>query len=282
MIKEVFALELLVTRKCNQKCYYCSHWRDAPKYKLEVDLDYVQYVIDLFRPCVNGIEFWISISGGETGLVENIVELLEILKKQNIKILLDSNGLYRLKGYPLELIDRYYEHLVFDVEDKELKKFYELDFVYAKNVTNVIVLTRKTLQSLLKNFDYYKPLYNPFFWFKPLEHKNVSTYEDLSELTNKFLSVLKSYKTYHISGLSRECYEKCYRYPPTPVVDVQMKTFNHCSVNFWLSNKFPVNSNTVEKFFKKQLIEEVPDYCKFCNNASCQNYSNPIANRSLV
>ncbi|HOB26455.1 MAG TPA: radical SAM protein, partial [Bacilli bacterium] len=69
---KVYNIGILLTRQCNQHCYYCDVYKPYNNEQIEVDLDYLQYVISLY----GNIPLHIEISGGEPGLVNNFEEIV--------------------------------------------------------------------------------------------------------------------------------------------------------------------------------------------------------------
>jgi len=134
----------------------------------------------------------VRINGGEPGILENIEEGIDTLlshpKVKNVAIY--SNGTVRYKGF--KFIDYnnvfYQEHLILDIDDKHINKFFEMDFDPAYKY--VIILTNKTTNSLLKNYAYFKDmgLFNNNFYFKILVNKTISCRDyinDIEKLINK-------------------------------------------------------------------------------------------------
>ena len=126
----MFFLELKPTLKCNQKCYYCdvhgnSMFEDSDPV---VDIDFLKFVLD----CHKYADLTVQISGGEIGLLTNISEFFDtICSYSNVKkIGIESNGLLRKIGFDFASIkdSYYYEHLVFDIIEKDIRTFYDLDF----------------------------------------------------------------------------------------------------------------------------------------------------------
>ena len=107
----MYTLDLLISKACNQDCYYCNVYKNT-KFKdktPEVDIDFLKYALSCFDFNLNVI-----IGGGEPGIVSNLDEVYRTLKDtkkvKNIRLL--SNGQVRLNDYDwLKDVD-YFDHLI--------------------------------------------------------------------------------------------------------------------------------------------------------------------------
>ena len=66
----MFNLEFLLTRKCNQNCYYCNNSTYCNN-QVEIDLDYFKYVLNVYYNLgVKNIR--IELTVGEPVIITNI------------------------------------------------------------------------------------------------------------------------------------------------------------------------------------------------------------------
>jgi uncharacterized radical SAM superfamily Fe-S cluster-containing enzyme len=84
-------------------------------------------------------KFVIKLLGGETSLVHNLNEVIEILRKYNLqRIEVFSNSLIR-KRYPWILEDpsiTYNEHLFYQIKNNQIEKLGNYDFLPENNFNN--------------------------------------------------------------------------------------------------------------------------------------------------
>jgi hypothetical protein len=261
----MYLVELFTTKKCNQSCYYCNVFR---KDNLIVDIDYLKYVLNLLpNDCA------VEITGGEIGLLKNLDEVFQtIYGHKNIsKIYALSNGLIRKKG--VDWLDKveYWEHLVYDIHEKEIELFYDLPLDL--NHVYVIVMTEKTTRSILKHWDYFEKngLFEKRFWFKMMNSKthDISNYHKLLwgiyyiKKDKYHLEMIKSFRD-KFYMMDRKIV--CAKNSPNPFIDLQSKRLGHCSIFFDDTKTVPFNKENLELLMKCKLF----GYTKYCEK--CYNF----------
>lgn len=285
----MFNLEFLLTRKCNQKCYYCNNAMYQKENQLvEIDLDYINWVLQTYNKLhVNNIR--IEISGGEPGIVKNFLDLIQLFDTKNYvsKIFLLSNGLIRKRfGNDIKEIignkfDGYQEHTALEINDKNILYFYpELNFYNSNNDTiHVLVLNEKTLNSLLNNFEYFneKNLYNCNIDFKLLTPKVLYPEDQLLSKSKEFYDKLKSIKNtskivklfvnanYKYIGkkLNTKYTNICSKISNLQYIDVENKLIGQCSMQVDQCNKIEVSEDNIKKVLKGLAFEK-NNFCKNC------------------
>jgi hypothetical protein len=272
----MFLLELKPTLKCNQTCYYCNI-HEKSKFKDNdpiVDTDYVRYVLT----CHRNADLFLQISGGEVGLLSNLSEFFEVLynfpKVVNINI--ESNGLLRKIGFDFNGFRNifYFEHLIFDINGRDVNTFYDLDFEkITRNHKFVIVSTEKTIDSILNNFDYFKDngFFEERFWFKIIVPKSYTI--NFTKKLKNFYKRLNDYQNYtwELFRLDNQIGKKdcksfrnfCAINPPQPFVDFEKKQLVHCGVVSEIAKRFSFTAENAELNMKCSLFS-FEEYCKNC------------------
>lgn len=265
----MFFLELITTKKCNQKCYYCNVWRHSyypgPRF-IEMDIDLLKHVIDS-----HGVPMMIELCGGEPGIISNLDEVVKFLfdhpKVKKIQVM--SNGLVRLYRY--DWLDKviYNEHFIFDIDGTEIRTFYdnlELDF----NLNNVIVTTERTTRSLLENWEYFQELglFKSNFWFKLMNPKVKDIHGYETELKELFSRLGDTNSVNMIEGFEdKRNFDKerklCAMNPPQPFFDFEEEMFGHCGTYLIPSRRFAPTKENFQQNLKCSLFN-YEDYCKNC------------------
>ncbi len=264
----MYHLQLMLTKKCNQKCYYCTTATDE---STEVDIDFLKYVLDCL-PEESGVE----LTGGEIGLVENIDNVYRTVKDhKNVKhIKALSNGLLRLVGVDWIKDIEYWEHLIKDVRGFCVEKFYDLDLDQPH--TYVIVTTQTTVQSLLDGWSYFeqKGLFRENFLYKLMNHKSnigINKYfNDLCVFYTKLNGheyfkrmLIYYYAKYGVQYPIKEQQKNlCGMYPPNVYVDFQTKQLGHCAMNIELTNKIQFTNENLTQM-KNSYYKDDP-CCEHC------------------
>ena len=260
----MYFIELIATRKCNQNCYYCTTKQSD---SVEVDLDFVRWALDLL-PETAGVE----LTGGEIGLLNNLNEFYEIVKGHpKIKhIMVLSNGLLRQNGVVWLDEVEYWEHMIWDIVDKEIIKFYPMGLDGSHKY--IIVMTKRTTKSLVDNWDYFKDigLFRDNFFYKMMNHKSdetISSYvDDLSTFYKRMDN--QYYKrmliSYQLDGYLKSERLLCQKYSPNPFIDIQRRELGHCAINVNVSVKVPFSEQNLHKLMRGELSEN--DYCKSCHS----------------
>lgn len=275
---KVYFLQLLLTKKCNQKCPHCNVYSMTGEESTPiVDIDFLKYVLDLL-PDNSMIEF----CGGEPGLVQNLNDVFETVYSHNkVKLVqVMSNGLVRLKGYSFieEKNVRYREHLISHIEGKTVHKFYNsLQFKYFPQWRYVIVTEENTIKSLHSNFDFFKNegFFEDIFWYKILNPKTGGIHNFLG-LLNAFFIKLKTlnhpdseFSLGRISILNdldksdptRQ--RLCGLNSPTPSIDFETKELIHCGSYLEHSTRVLFTRESFERHLKCSLFRH-RWYCDSC------------------
>lgn len=262
----MYYIELILTTNCNQDCYYCNIFNEHKI--VEVDLNYLDYVlINLPDNC--GVE----ITGGEIGLISNIDEvILKILQSNKIKhTTVLSNGLIKFKSDLWKECDEYWEHLIFDIDEKEIKKFYDLNL--DENHKYIIVTTETTTKSILNNWDHFNNLglFKKNFFYKLMNGKThtIKNYtKELFELYGKLkdkycLDMLMHFSTN--GKFMKKEKQLCMINTPNPFIDFETKQLGHCAIFHPDSQTVPFSSKNVKDLTDRVLF----DNFKCCSKCYC-------------
>ncbi len=275
---KVYFLQLLLTKKCNQKCYYCNVY-PLTEYDSdpEVDLEFLQYVLR----CIPN-DTMIELTGGEIGLISNLDRVFDIVNSNNkVKLIqVMSNGLVRLKGYGFIKHPkvRYREHLIKEIDQTYINKFYDnLCFEPNTNWRYVIVTTEKTIKSFYQNFEYFRRLgfFEDMFWYKLMNPKTKSIDSFIPLLENFYkkldnigyreafyaLKRIKDIKTLssNLTGKRMSC-GWC---SPTPSVDFEKRQLIHCGTYLEDSYRVEYTPNNFDEHLSCSLFKSGP-YCDKC------------------
>lgn len=282
----MYFIQLMLTKACNKNCYYCT---TAKNEGIEVDLDYLKWSLDQL-PNNTGVE----LTGGEIGLIENIDEIYGIVKDHpNIKYIRAlSNGLMRLRGIDWLKDVEYWEHLIHEIKDKEVYKFYpELDL--NQDHKYIIITTYYTTLSLLSNWDYFEEmgLFRSNFDYKIMNHKSNDDikiyFDELCDLYSRLDNVYFQRMLLHFYSIKRFKYntfnEKkklCSKYPPNIYIDFQDKKLGHCAMNVNMSHKVEFNKENLHNMMYGQF--QNADYCKLCYSFDNGKNRSVLNNRSYI
>ena len=261
----MYTLDLLISKACNQDCYYCNVYKNT-KFKdktPEVDIDFLKYALSCFDFNLNVI-----IGGGEPGIVSNLDEVYRTLKDtkkvKNIRLL--SNGQVRLNDYDwLKDVD-YFEHLIKDIKGTNLIKFYDLDiFPNHKHWKQVIVTTENVVNSLLDNYEFFEDLgiFNDSFWFKTMNaktHSAINFKENLIKFYDKIGKTNELYGIIEEDDKKRRC---CAKYPYMSSIDFEDKKFLHCNAHSIICERKELSKENVDLNLKGKLFN-YNDYCSKC------------------
>jgi organic radical activating enzyme len=258
----VYFLQLTLTKNCNQNCYYCDVFQI--KDEIEVDLDFLKYVLSCYPK-----NLMVELTGGETGLVKNLDDVYRICLDNTVAIQVMSNGLVRKRGFDWLENVYYNEHLIKEIVDKDIIKFYDLDFEFKNKWKYVIVTTEITTKSLLKNQDHWNTiLKSPFFWFKLMNPKthDISRYskelKDLFSIVNDSNSIDMIEYTEGIRNFDSKKI-LCQKYPPQPAIDFETKEIVHCATTLMKCERKPFTKQNVDLNLKSKLFTNF-DSCVEC------------------
>ncbi|NHB89322.1 radical SAM/SPASM domain-containing protein [Photorhabdus tasmaniensis] len=88
-MKEIYAVQYVMTIRCNAKCDYCRYWKDDYQPKREVGLERHKEIIDdLYN---NGVQY-IDFTGGEPLLKKWLPELMRYTKEKGIFVTFTTHG----------------------------------------------------------------------------------------------------------------------------------------------------------------------------------------------
>jgi len=269
---ELFYLEFILTKNCNQKCPYCDLTNKNITTTSEADIDYIKWLLDTI-PTDN---LYIEITGGEVGLISNLHDLATTIKlHKNVKFArIMSNGLVRI-NHPstIDIVDRYNEHLVEYINGTEFIKFYNMDFDYQDNIKYVIVLDERTVRSILENYEYFEEygLFNKNkFWLKqyvPRNGKFTPEHKaDLLALYSKINTTQSKYCTTQLMVDNNNAREVCKKVSFLPGIDIIDRKLLHCSYhNFTDRITYDCTKTTLTKLVNKTLFkDEAGAYCDQC------------------
>lgn len=265
-MKNKFFLQLNITRKCNQSCYYCNVFSSTKLNSGEVDEDFLRFVLLKYPK-----DIMIQICGGEPGIIKNVDNVFKIVYNNTSMIEVLSNGLVRKREFDWLNKIKYFEHLIFDIEEDYINKFYDMNFIKEDYIKYVVVMTEKTTKSLLKNFDLFKSkdMFNGNFFYKIMNEKThrIKGYEydlldffrkikdnESFEMVRRFLFPQKT----HINLKTL-----CAKNAPYSTIDFETRRIHHCS-NYLIDSKtYELTDENITKHLESRLFD-IEDYCKKC------------------
>ncbi len=279
-------IEFLLTRKCNQECYYCNNSTYCNN-QIEVDLDYFKYVLSLYYKL--GIKsIRLKLSGGEPGIVSNIEDLVELSNNLDYvkRIFILSNGTLRKRFNSIQTLiggkfDEYHEHAALDISNKDILYFdRDITFFNSDDYTlNTLILTDITLNSLLNNFDYFSELglFNRNMDFKLLTPKVSPLNTNTLNLTKVFYKRLLTVKdlskdilTYSSKSFSfiDRCIDPvkvsiCAMVSGLQYIDLENRKIGQCSAQVKQSQRYDITEDNIKKALQGDLFT-VNDFCKKC------------------
>lgn len=244
-----FAIDFFLSMSCNKTCHYCTSYTIEQR-NLTVDMDFLKYVLELLKE----YKIRISLLGGEPGLIRNLKQVIEEIKKyDNFVCSVLSNSFVR-KRYP-EILDDpeiiYMEHLVLDFYEDRIEKLGSYDFfdVNDKNNYNVVIQT--------PNFFKYKE--NHPQHIKGITHQNTQ-FKKYNSRSPEFNIIEQS------PVIDRKL---CAMFPQVPVIDFENKNLRHCSKRTLDSKTFDISKENIDNMMRYKLFK----YEEYCHNC-CENISN--------
>lgn len=217
-----------------------------------IDLNDIFVCIDALKNLKS--ELTIELSGGEPGLIENLIEIIELLKQQSFisEVSILSNGLVRKRFDITKLFEYkhgyYREHSQLDIVDKISLLFDpKMNYDHKLPIEHVVILTPITLKSLLTNFEY---------WYSIFKDKNVEfklltpkTFDPTNQLISdslKFYEMLKNLSITNRTNRSistglkcieqyknkdKELQKSCSIQSKFRFIDVESMQFGRCSMD---------------------------------------------------
>ena len=255
MKKERF-ISLILSRACNRKCWYCDIFTNEKRF--DVDLDYIKWICSFFHY----VDLTFEISGGEPGLCDNLIELVETLEKipwvKKIDIM--SNGLVRKQYDIIDLkknfkkINTYDEHLIYDVKNDKIIKNNDLDFDFI-NTRQICVLTESILDFFIEN-DFNKN----FFYFKPMNFKSINLLNNNNYINklNNFLNIIEGNiflddLKFKINKFEQKNLLNCIKNKTNTFILLEEKKIGSCCVSISKSDIFDLNKEYLLNFEKKEI-----------------------------
>ena len=241
------AIDFFLSMSCNKDCHYCTSYTLEMR-NLTVDMNFLKMCLEYLK----NYKVRINLLGGEPGLIKNLDEVInEIKKYPNFVCSVLSNSFVR-KRYPHILEDKdilYVEHNILDWYKDEVKKLGNFDYISEndKNNFNVVVRT--------PNYFKYKDKYPEVL--KKLNHKN-TMWKAFNGRSPEFTDVIQA------EEIDRKM---CAAFPQVPVIDFEKRHIVHCSKKFAnnkeLSKTFDLTQENIDKMMNWQLFK-YENYCKTC------------------
>lgn len=254
-------LQLITSKSCNQNCYYCNVFE--PEREVEIDVDFLEYALDCFP-----VEMGVELTGGEIGLIKNLDQFFTTVydhpKVGHITAL--SNGLIRVLD--VDWLDKveYWEHLIFDIDEKHIEKFYDLDLQQKHKY--VIVMTERTTKSLLNNWKHFDDmgLFKKNFFYKIMNAKTHSIEDYSGELMHFYHKLNDLYCKKMVEDFVMENgfdqKHLCSKNSPNPFVDFDTRELGHCAAFIPLSMRVPFNKvNLIMNMRCSKFNPEENYYC---------------------
>jgi hypothetical protein len=255
----MFFLSLITHNKCNSNCYYCDFIKNSTDL-IEIDVDYVEYILNSLA-----VPLYLEISGGETGLISNMPQLLrKVIDNKYVNYFqVMSNGLFRDHYYDLVSCVKfrlYCEHLIQDIVDGAIQYNTQLPFVTEK-CANILVLTDNVLNSLSPELMKYLP--------QNTVYKMLLNYTVQVKELNKYIKFYSDRQDkYAVSVLQHACDTNrilCSTYSHMPSITLYNKQINQCSF-FKESESYAVTAENLRSLLRGTLFK----YNKMCD--ACYYY----------
>ena len=242
---EYLTVDFYLTKSCNKSCHYCTAWTLEMR-NLTVDMDFLKRTLEYLSPYKTRI----CLLGGEPGLIKNLKEVIDEIKKYpNFVIQIMSNSLVR-KFYPWILEDPeiiYIEHLVLDFTENKIEKLGNYDFLEENDLNNYNLIIETP------GYFAYKDKHDISY----LKHKNT----EFKEYNSRSPVFFKDHKPLQAPEIDRMI---CAKFPLVPVFDFEIQKIRHCSrkvING--SRQFDVTKENVDKMMTFRLFE-FEEYCENC------------------
>ena len=241
------AIDFFMSMSCNKDCHYCTSYTLEMR-NLTVDMDFLKQTLEYFK----NYKIRICLLGGEPGLIKNLDDVInEIKKYPNFICSVLSNSFVR-KRYPEILEDKeilYVEHNILDFYEDEVKMLGNFDFVPENDMNNYNVV--------VKTPNYFKYKDNHKEVIEKLNHKN-TMWKEFNGRSPEFTDVIQA------DEIDRKM---CASFPMVPVIDFEKKVIVHCSKKFAnnneLSKEFELTQENVDKMMNFRLFK-YENYCKTC------------------
>lgn len=239
---EHLVVDFYLTKSCNKSCHYCTAWTLEMR-NLTVDMDFLRKTLEYLSP----YKTCICLLGGEPGLIKNLKEVIDEIKKYpNFVVQVLSNSLVR-KFHPWVLEDSsiiYMEHLVLDFYKDRIEKLGNYDFFPVNDSNNYNLIIRTP------NYFRYRDEYD----LSGVDHKNT----EFKEYNSRSPSFGFKEKAPEIER------KVCAKFPFVPVFDFEIQKIRHCSrkvING--SREFDITKDNIDKMMTFKLFE-FEKYCETC------------------
>ena len=244
---EYLAVDFFLSMSCNKNCHYCTSYTLEMR-NLTVDMNFLKQTLEYLKD----YKVRICLLGGEPGLIKNLREVInEIKKYPNFICSVLSNSFVR-KRYPEILEDKnifYVEHLILDFYENEITKLGNYDFIGENDLNNYNVVVKTP------NYFKYKDNYKDEI--EKLNHKN-TMWKEFNGRSPEFTDVIQA------DEIDRKM---CAAFPQVPVIDFEKKHIVHCSKKFAnnkeLSKTFDLTKENIDKMMNFRLFK-YENYCKTC------------------
>ena len=241
------AIDFFLSMSCNKNCHYCTSYTLEMR-NLTVDINFLKQTLDYLK----NYKIRICLLGGEPGLIKNLDDVInEIKKYPNFICSVLSNSFVR-KRYPHILEDKdilYVEHNILDWYENEVTKLGNFDYIPENDFNNYNVVVRTP--------NYYKYKNNHPDVLQKLNHKN-TMWKTFNGRSKEFTDVIQA------DEIDRKM---CAAFPMVPVIDFEKKHIVHCSKKFAnnteLSKTFELTQENVDKMMNFRLFK-YENYCKTC------------------
>src|SRR6056300_571409 len=245
------AIDFFLSMSCNKNCHYCTSYTLEMR-NLTVDMNFLKQTLDYLK----NYKIRICLLGGEPGLIKNLDDVInEIKKYPNFICSVLSNSFVR-KRYPHILEDKeilYVEHNILDWYEHEVTKLGNFDFIPENDYNNYNVVVQTP------NYFKYKDKYPEIL--KKLEHKN-TMWKSFNGRTPNKDDVLAVHE--QAAEIDRKM---CAAFPMVPVINFEKKHIVHCSKKFANnaihSRTFDITQENIDKMMNFRLFK-YENYCKTC------------------
>ena len=236
---EYRTVDFYLSKSCNKSCHYCTAWTLEMRY-LHVDMDLVRTILKGLAPYKTRI----CLLGGEPGLIKNLDEVInEIKKYPNLIPQVLSNSLVR-KFYPHILEDPdiiYMEHLVLDFYEDKIEKLGNYPFLPKNDMNNYnLIIETPNYFEYRENFD-----------LTEIDHKNT----EFKEYNSRSPDFFSDHLLIQAPEIERRI---CAKFPQVPVFDFEIQKIRHCSrkaING--SREFDITIDNISKMMNYDLFSIV-------------------------
>jgi len=242
---EYRTVDFYLSKSCNKSCHYCTAWTLEMRY-LHVDMDLVRTILKGLAPYKTRI----CLLGGEPGLIKNLDEVIDEIKKYpNLIPQVLSNSLVR-KFYPHILEDPdiiYMEHLVLDFYEDKIEKLGNYPFLPKNDMNNYnLIIETPNYFEYRENFD-----------LTEIDHKNT----EFKEYNSRSPDFFSDHLLIQAPEIERRI---CAKFPQVPVFDFEIQKIRHCSrkaING--SREFDITIDNISKMMNYDLFS-FEKYCTIC------------------